>query len=121
MGLYVIARSGDAYDAWHAAQSAPAPDVTDERLRRGRTLFLASCASCHTLRGTGAEGALGPDLTHVGSRISIGAALLPNNEGTLAGWIASSQRLKPGNLMPSMSVFSGEDLRAIAAYLAALR
>jgi cytochrome c oxidase subunit 2 len=64
---------------------------------------------------------LGPDLTHVGSRRTIGAALLPNNRGTLAGWIASSQHLKPGNHMPSFRELAGEDLQSLAAYLESLR
>ncbi|MDQ3194852.1 MAG: cytochrome C oxidase subunit II, partial [Pseudomonadota bacterium] len=54
-------------------------------------------------------------------RISIGAGILPNNIGTLAGWIASSQHLKPGNRMPSFDAFTGEELRALAAYLESLK
>jgi cytochrome c oxidase subunit 2 len=76
---------------------------------------------CHTVRGTPAAGTRGPDLTHVGTRASIGAGLLPNNAGTLAGWIASSQHLKPGNLMPEFKELSAEDLKALAAYLEGLK
>ena len=121
MGLYVIARNAEDFEAWRVTQRQPRKDVSDETLGRGRTLFLASCASCHSVRGTRAQGTLGPDLTHVGSRTSIGAGILPNNEGTLASWIAASQHLKPGNLMPSMNIYTGDELRAVAAYLAALR
>jgi len=49
------------------------------------------------------------------------AGVLPNNAGTLAGWIASSQHLKPGNLMPSFQQFKGEELRALAQYLESLK
>jgi cytochrome c oxidase subunit 2 len=84
-------------------------------------LFLENCSACHTVRGTPASGVLGPDLTHVGSRLTIGAALLPNNSGAIAGWIASNQHLKPGNLMPAFQHFSGEELRALAGYLESLR
>ena len=56
-----------------------------------------------------------------GSRTSIAAGTLPNNRGTLASWVSASQNLKPGNLMPSMNIFSGEELRAIAAYLESLK
>ena len=59
----------------------------------------------------------GPDLTHVGGRRSLGAGILPNNQGTLAGWIADSQTIKPGNRMPPYSVLSGEELMAVSAYL----
>jgi cytochrome c oxidase subunit 2 len=47
--------------------------------------------------------------------------MLPRNAGTIAGWITSSQHLKPGNLMPSFHEFSGEDLRALAGYLESRR
>ena len=50
-----------------------------------------------------------------------GWAILPNNQGTLAGWISNSQNLKPGNRMPDYHVLSGPDLRAVAAYLEALK
>jgi cytochrome c oxidase subunit 2 len=97
-------------------------------LQRGKTLFLSKecgkndcCVDCHTIRGTRAEGQEGPDLTHVGSRRSIAAGILPNNAGTLAGWIADSQHLKPENRMPSFGIYSGEELRALAAYLKSLK
>jgi cytochrome c oxidase subunit 2 len=112
MALYVVALEEREFEQWAAAQQRPAAE--------SHPLFVAHCAACHTVRGTPAAGQLGPDLTHVGSRLSIGAGLLPNNAGALGAWIASSQHLKPGNLMPSFRHFSGEELRALAAYLAGL-
>lgn len=120
MAFYVVAEAPDEFARWRDGQRRPAAATDDARLREGRELFLTHCAACHTVRGTPAEGTLGPDLTHVGSRRSIAAGLLPNNAGTLASWISGSQQLKPGNLMPSMSVFSGDELRAVAAYLESL-
>jgi Cytochrome c1 len=79
------------------------------------------CVDCHTIQGTPADSQEGPDLTHVGSRRSIAAGILPNNAGTLAGWIADSQHIKPENRMPSFDIYSGEDLRALAAYLQSLK
>jgi cytochrome c oxidase subunit II len=38
----------------------------------------------------------------------------------LAAWIAGSQSIKPGNLMPSSNAFTGEELRLVAAYLESL-
>jgi cytochrome c oxidase subunit II len=113
MALYAVAVSQDEFDKWTAAQKRPA--------NRENALFTASCGACHTVRGTAAAGTRGPDLTHVGSRLSIGAGLLPNNAGALAGWIASSQHLKPGNLMPSFESFSAAELRELAAYLEGLK
>jgi cytochrome c oxidase subunit II len=57
--------------------------------RPGDDLFLANgCGACHTIRGTPANGLVGPDLTHVGSRLSIGAGALPNQPDALLRWIA---------------------------------
>ena len=112
MAFFVIAEEEPAFEAWAANQRAPAGQDSD--------LFLRQCGACHTVRGTAAAGKLGPDLTHVGSRKTIGAALLPMNRGALAGWIASSQHLKPGNLMPSFQRLSGEELRGLASYLESL-
>lgn len=120
MAFYVLAQSTGSFEAWRSAQRQPASDPAGDTLRRGRSLFLARCAVCHTVRGTAAKGTLGPDLTHVGTRVSLAAGILPNNQGTLAGWISSSQHIKPGNLMPSMNFYTGEEVRAIAAYLAGL-
>ena len=87
----------------------------------GKQVFTqASCASCHTVRGTSADGKVGPDLTHFGSRKELGAAVAPNTPGWLSGWIANSQTIKPGNLMPPQPL-SSEDLRAVTAYLEGLK
>ncbi len=120
MALHVLAETPDGFERWAAAQRQVAAAPASDEQRRGRALLLAHCATCHAVRGTGAAGLRGPDLTHVGSRRSIGAGLLPTNAGTLAAWIVSSQHLKPGNLMPAFEAFDGVDLRALAAYLASL-
>jgi cytochrome c oxidase subunit II len=83
-------------------------------------VFMATgCSSCHTIRGTEAGGRLGPDLTHLGSRLSLAAAQLPNTLGHLAGWIVDPQQVKPGNEMPPQDV-SGPELQALLAYLSGL-
>ena len=61
-----------------------------------------------------------PAVTHVGSRQSLGAGVLGNHVGTMAGWIAGTQELKPGSLMPSSTSLSGPELRALAAWLQGL-
>jgi cytochrome c oxidase subunit 2 len=123
MALWVEGLESEAFETWIAAQRRPAPEPSTPFLQRGRELFVsAGCGACHRLRGVpDAEGTLGPDLTHVGGRISLAAGLLPNSVGNLAGWIASAQHLKPGNAMPSYNTFTGEELRALAAYLESLQ
>jgi cytochrome c oxidase subunit 2 len=88
---------------------------------RGREVFLSSaCVGCHTIRGTDAAGTVGPDLTHVGSRVSIGAGALANTPSNLAIWISDSQVVKPGNLMPPIPL-SRDELEAVVAYLQGLK
>ncbi|MGH6609899.1 MAG: cytochrome c oxidase subunit II [Burkholderiaceae bacterium] len=118
MALYAVAETPEEFERWRARQLAPA--VADSPVADiGRALFIErGCGVCHAVRGTQAVGTRGPDLTHVGSRVSLAAGILPNNAGTLAGWIAHSQQIKPGNLMPSFAAsFSAEELRTLAQYL----
>lgn len=118
MGVVVVAHSPADFDAWKTRQLRPAQVSTAP----GAQVFArAGCGACHTVRGTSANGVAGPDLTHVGSRRSLGAGILPNTQGALAGWIADSQAIKPGNRMPAYPVLSGEELRAVAAYLDGLK
>ncbi|HET6521398.1 MAG TPA: c-type cytochrome, partial [Geminicoccaceae bacterium] len=122
MAFYAVAQPPDDFAAWLEREARPAAEPSDPFLARGRDLFLNSgCGACHTVRGTPADGAFGPDLTHVGGRASIGAGILPNNVGTLAGWIADTQHIKPDNRMPAFNTFDGLELRALAAYLGSLR
>jgi cytochrome c oxidase subunit II len=96
MALNVVVHEGADFDRWLESESRPAM-ATEEAAHR----FAASgCATCHTVRGTSATGREGPDLTHVASRTTLGAGTLPMSRGALAGWIADSQGIKPGNLMP---------------------
>jgi len=117
MAFYVVAQSAEDYARWINAQRQPAREPSDEFARRGREVFLSSsCVMCHTIRGTQAGSRLGPDLTHVASRLSLAAATLPNTTGHLAGWISDAQAIKPGSRMPTIAV-PAEDLQALVAYL----
>lgn len=84
----------------------------------GEALFMdTGCAACHRIAGTAANGLSGPDLTHVGSRLTLGAGIIPNHRGTMMGWIGDSQSIKPGNRMPSYHMLSAQELEAIAIWL----
>jgi len=86
----------------------------------GARLFETSgCSACHRIAGTGANGVAGPDLTHVGSRGTLGAGILPNNRGTMMGWIGNSQAIKPNNRMPPYTVLTSDQLTQLAIYLEA--
>lgn len=122
MAFYAVALEPAEFAAWLEREAQPAREPDTEQLRQGRALFLDSgCGACHRVRGTPAAGEFGPDLTHVGSRHSLAAGTLPLNVGTLAGWIADTQHIKPQNKMPAFNTFSGVELRALAAYLESLK
>jgi cytochrome c oxidase subunit 2 len=119
MAMYVIAESAHDYLEWTRNQLKEATPATSAALQQGEHAFLAHCAACHAVRGTAAGGILGPDLTHLMSRHTIAAGLLPNTTGNLASWIADSQALKPGSRMPALAI-SGPDLSTVVAYLETL-
>ncbi len=121
MAFDVIVMPRAEFDAWLERLATPVGEPATAELREGRDLFLGlGCGACHGVRGV-AGGRLGPDLTQVGARRSIGAGTLPGGVGNIAAWIASSQHLKPGNAMPSYDGLEGPQLRALAAYLESLR
>lgn len=122
MGIVVVAESPAQFATWAGQQLASGHVPADSEQLLGQRLFVGGpCAMCHTVRGTPANGKVGPDLTHVGSRQTIGAALMPNTLGTLEGWIANAQALKPGVAMPPMTQFTGQELRAVATYVSSLK
>jgi cytochrome c oxidase subunit 2 len=122
MALPVLALPQEDWRAWLRGQAAAAAPPDDALASRGQGLFVASgCASCHAVRGHGAAGVAGPDLTHFGSRETIGAGMLPNTLSSLTGWIAATQQIKPGAKMPSFNLLTGPELHALAHYLQALR
>lgn len=121
MAFEVVALAEEDFVAWVEARQQQSPDPTEPLAARGREVFTtAGCNTCHTVRGEKAEGEVGPDLTHIGSRRTIGAGLLPNNKGNLTGWVANPQALKPGNKMPR-SYLESEDLHAVVEYLRSLQ
>ncbi|OIQ68355.1 hypothetical protein GALL_500570 [mine drainage metagenome] len=70
--------------------------------------------------GTFAGGNLGPDLTHLASRGTIAAGLLPNSVAADSAWIVGAQALKPGCSMPSLHL-STQELKTVVAYLGSLK
>jgi cytochrome c oxidase subunit 2 len=128
MNFETVVLSRPDFDAWveeqlrDASPASSGPVATSEMAEQGETRFLASgCGACHTIRGTAAAGRLGPDLTHVGSRLTIGAGMLPLRVGELQRWIELTEHVKPGVRMPSFNMIPPEDVRAISTYLAGLR
>lgn len=121
MAISVRAESDAEFKAWLTAQRRPAMEPATDRQRRGRDVFLrATCPQCHAIQGTLAGATYGPDLTHVGSRSTIGAGTLSNTAGNLKRWIRNSQDVKPGNKMPPHDL-NDDDLEAVTEYLGSLK
>jgi cytochrome c oxidase subunit 2 len=122
MAFAVVAHDPEDFDRWLAGEGRPAAETESDLHARGEEIFMHyGCGACHTIRGTEAAGVIGPDLTHVGSRLTLAAGTLPNNRGALAAWILHSQEIKPGNFMPSFDMLSADELDGLAAYLESLK
>jgi cytochrome c oxidase subunit 2 len=121
MALWVVAEPSSQFELWYADQLKPAADPSQSDEARGREVFLNSaCVLCHAIQGTTASGQVGPDLTHFGSRLTLGAGARANNKGNLAGWLADPQSIKPGTHMPTIPI-KAEDMQPLIDYLEALR
>lgn len=122
MALHVVAEPPEVFEAWLAAQAAPAVAPATARQAAGRDAFLAQrCDACHTVRGVGAESRLGPDLTHVGSRLHLAAGTLPNTPEATAHWLAHVQQVKSGARMPSYDRLDANTLAALADWLGSMK
>ena len=105
---------------------------------RGQQVYSRSaCIGCHTIQGNPASvGVIGPNLTHVGSRFTIAAAMYPNDARHLALWIKNAPVMKPGSLMPTLGkgqldphtgkpavtgTLTDQEIADIVAYLQALK
>ena len=122
MGFSVAILEKDTFTAWLASQAGDALEPVAPEAVRGREFFSSNgCAACHAIRGTNADGGIGPDLTHVGGRLSLAAATLPNEPAHLADWIAQPHRTKPGVLMPAFNMLPVGEVQAMAAYLSGLK
>jgi cytochrome c oxidase subunit 2 len=121
MSFLVYADPPARFRAWLAAQQKPAAKPSAGPAQKGEQVFMSEpCAECHQIRGTSADGQVGPDLTHVASRSTLAAVTIPNTPDELARWITDTQHVKPGNRMPEVPLSDGE-VRAIVAYLRTLR
>ncbi len=121
MALDVIAEAGPDFDRWLEGMRKPAASPQTDEQRRGHAVFMSRrCAGCHAVNGTEAFGQMGPDLTHIASRSTIGAGTLPNTREHMGGWVKNPQASKPGNQMPP-NPLSDEDMRALLTYLELLK
>lgn len=121
MGIRVVAHPPEEFDSWVQAQAAPAEPPTGAVAMQGQEVFLQStCAQCHTIAGTPADGAEGPDLTHLASRATLAAGTIDNDRMALEDWLTDPHAIKDGVEMPPAEV-DGDQLDALLTYLEGLQ
>ena len=76
--------------------------------------------SRRSIRGTSANGDIGPDLTHLATRSTLAAVTIPNRRDYLDEWIRDPQHVKPGTKMPGLDL-NGPDFQALLSYLQSLK
>lgn len=118
MAFSAIAMEPAAFRQWLDAKARPSPGAGGSG---GRLFIRHGCGACHRVAGSEAQGTIGPDLSHLGSRATLGAGILPNTEETIARFIADPGAIKPGAKMPAFSMLPPEEIKAIAAYLKGLQ
>ena len=117
MAFTVRAVTKSQFAQWVNDERAPASASLPNR---GESLFVRNCAACHTVRGSAAAGIYGPELTHFASRSTIAAGMLANNREGRERWLAATQQVKPGAMMPTVPL-SPVDRSAIVDYLGSLK
>jgi cytochrome c oxidase subunit 2 len=121
MAFEVVAEPMEKFQAWIRQQRQPAQEPATDQQRHGRDVFMQSpCVTCHTIGEPKPVRMSVPELTHVASRLTLAAGTLPNARGHLAGWIANSQSIKPGNRMPP-NPLGPEDFQALLSYVRSLQ
>ena len=123
MLLRVYVDTPQQFAAWIANQQMPAPhpQPSAQMIATGEQVFeTQACMNCHAIRGTSGNGRFGPDLTHFGSRDTLGSGAIPNTPENLQAWIRNPNDLKPGALMPAMQL-DDTQLAQVTAYLTSLK
>jgi len=120
MRLRVIAQTHEQFEAWQKEQLLVPRTPREQDALRGAELFRKkACMNCHGISGVSAA-RVGPNLTHISSRQTIGAGVLTNNPRNLKRWLINPQKFKPGSLMPDMKL-SDSEAEDIVAYLETLK
>ncbi|MSU89286.1 c-type cytochrome [Rhodobacteraceae bacterium 2CG4] len=121
MAFGAVVMEPEAFREWLEHEATDAAPPATEAARAGRAVFLAEgCGSCHTVRGTPADGTIGPDLTHLAGRTTLAAGVLPMTADALKRWIADPRAIKPGARMPGFDHLGDARLDLLAAYLEGL-
>ncbi|MBK0381543.1 cytochrome c oxidase subunit II [Pedobacter sp. SD-b] len=121
MRIRVIAQTQENYQKWLTENAKTANIAIDSSLIKGAAIFQkASCAGCHQIRGTMANGNVGPDLTHLASRQTILSGTVKNTTENLYRFIDNPNKIKPGVNMPRFFL-QQDSLKALVTYLHSLK
>jgi cytochrome c oxidase subunit 2 len=113
MRIRVIAQPQAEFDAWEQEQfQTPTIPATGDAALGKQYFTKSACVACHV------DQPIGPDLTHFGSRETLGAGVLENTPANLAKWLHNPQAVKPGVHMPNLNLTDAE-VNALVAYLEA--
>lgn len=115
MAFPVIVHEKAAFDTWLESQRQPAMTTS------AQAFISAGCGACHIVRGVSEAGSVGPDLTHFGSRRTIGAGTLDLTAANLEDWLIAPGHIKPGVRMPSFATLADSEREAIVAFLMELK
>ena len=114
MAFVVQVHPPEVFADWLAAEAAPAiADATPFR--------RAGCAACHSIRGVIEQGRIGPDLTHLASRQTIGAGSLPVTTADLRDWLTASEAIKPDVHMPAYAMLPEAEVDVLVNALLELK
>jgi cytochrome c oxidase subunit 2 len=121
MSLFVVVEPRADFERWLRAQAAPSVEPRETAALDGRARFVENgCGACHAVRGTVADGQIGPDLTHVGGRRSIAAGVLKTEPEAFRRFVTRANEIKPSAHMPAFGMLPPEAVTALSAYLQGL-
>lgn len=111
MAFEVVAMEEGEFAAWADEVAQPEQDLATVGLQ----IVESTCAACHTVEGTSAQGNVGPALDGFANQDMI-AGVLENNEENLREWLADPQAVKPGTAMPNLGL-DEQQINALVEYL----
>lgn len=131
MRFRVFAETEEEFNNWVRLQKEPGKSPSTAMQQQGYELFVGkgTCLACHTVEGTIAQSQTGPNLTHFGSRTTLGAGLVQNTPDNLAVWLQNPGNLKQGTIMESNAIIyrdpsqglSDSEIESLVAYLQGLK
>lgn len=121
MRIHVIAEPQKQFNQWAEKNARPAEQPQKGIAAEGAKLFhRLTCGNCHSIRGTSADGTIGPDLTHLGNRKTLLTGLLQNNKANLRRWLEDPQKIKKGAHMPRF-ILEDKQVNKLVTYLEGLK